>query len=654
MDTTTHIPELEDALYCTEVMHLRAGKSELVYDRELLKKAHGLGIMATLPSVAEAQRVTSSASDSTESTSREQTFSTISEASTTYLTPHSSIYGGVSPKLSSFDSSINKPHCKALNFASYEKYISQIDTVHEEPRFRKPSLVIDSSGQSIFSVSTRKSISGVTTGFRNRMRLRKKPTRLFDTPVSCFACQAAFNKTNGLKSLPCGHAHCTDCIRDLVIQAINHETRMPPTCCAQPVPADALKQSLDLDVQESFLKAVHQYSTPSESRIFCCSTLCGEFIPPLKRLDPKLPSAVTCLKCQTKVCSTCKQSAHSIGIHCPGDWELLDALKIGGRSSWRRCYRCRKLVELSDSIGPTTCACSAQFCHSCGGVWDSAVGCPNVCNGEEGLAKRRKEEEERAAQAKAVREAERQECEERSASHPSMIALRASQEQEKQRLLDFRCSAESSLKARHAAEGIALMNQQVEEEEQLSQKHSRETSQLDDRQIAEELELRQSLEQAEKSIRVRIKHMEAYCDGLGQNPNGSALPPRIVTEQNLRDLGIQYNLRDDMERQHQSKINMMRDRQEKRMEELLEKHETDLQDQADGQRKARDELIDKHKQEAGQFHSIFDGRQSRTTARWTLAIEVLCKELQEQDGLKYAVVDAPSWPENAVPTVVES
>ncbi|EFY93149.1 IBR domain-containing protein [Metarhizium acridum CQMa 102] len=624
MDATAHLPELEDGLYCTEVMHLRAGKSELLYDRELLKKAHGLGIMATLPSVAEAKRVTSSASDSTESTSREQTFSTISEASTTYLTPHSSIYGGVSPKLSSFDSNINRPHCKALNFASYEKYISQIDTVHEEPKFRKPSLVIESSGQSIFSVTTRKSISGVTTGFRNRMRLRKKPTRLFDTPV------------------------------DLVIQAINHETRMPPSCCAQPVPADALKQSLDLDVQESFLKAVHQYSTPSESRIFCCSTLCGEFIPPLKRLDPKLPSAVTCLKCQTKVCSTCKQPAHSIGTHCPEDWELLDALKIGGRSSWRRCYRCRKLVELSDSTGPTTCACSAQFCHSCGGVWDSAVGCPNVCNGEEGLAKRRKEEAERVARAKAEREAERQECERRSASHPSMIALRSSQEQEKQRFLDFRCSAESSLKARHAAEEIALMNQQAEEEGQLSQKHSKETTQLDDRQIAEELELRQSLEQAEKSIRVRIKHMEAYCDGLGQNPNGSALPPRVVTEQNLRDLGIQYNLRDDMERQHQSKINMMRDRQGKRMEELLEKHEADLQVQAEEQRKARDELVNKHKEEVGQFHSIFDGRQSRSTARWTLAIEVLCKELQEQDGLKYAVVDAPCWPENALPTVVES
>lgn len=422
---------------------------------------------------------------------------------------------------------------------------------------------------------------------------------------------------------------------------------MPPSCCAQPVPTEALQQSLEIDVQERFLRAVHQYSIPRESRIFCCNDSCGEFIPPLKRIDPNIPSAVTCLKCQTRVCSTCKQIAHSIGTHCPEDWELLDALKIGGQSSWRRCYRCRKLVELTDSTGPATCTCHAQFCHACGGVWDIASGCPNVCNGEEGLTKRRQQEEKRAAQAKAAQDAEQEECEKRSSAHPSMVDLMLSQVQEKQRLLDFRTSAESSLKARHAAEEVALLNKKAEDEEVLKVQHSKAVSQLEDHQIAEELDLRTSLQQAEKSIKVRIKHMEAYCDGLGQNPTESTLPPRVVTEQNLRDLGHQYNLRDDMERQHQSKINMMRDRQSKKMENLLEKHEEDVEAQANADQTAKEEMCKRHKQEEDQFHNIFDGRQARTTARWALAIEVLCKELQEQDGLRYAVVDPPSWEEKA-------
>lgn len=182
MDGMNNIPELGDAQYCTEVMHLPVHKSEPEHDRELLRKAHGLGIMASLPSVAE-QAASSSASVSTESTSRDHTFSTFSDGSpSAYLTPHSSIYGKPSFDLSSVDASI-KVQNKPLSFSPYEKYLAQVEVVHERQRYRKTSLPVESSGQSIFSVSTRKSLSGAASGFRNRMRLKKKPTRIFEPPV---------------------------------------------------------------------------------------------------------------------------------------------------------------------------------------------------------------------------------------------------------------------------------------------------------------------------------------------------------------------------------------------------------------------------------------------------------------------------------------
>ncbi|KAK2608666.1 hypothetical protein QQS21_002777 [Conoideocrella luteorostrata] len=654
MDETVQIPELGDAQYCTEVMHLPVDKTELQHDRELLRKAHGLGIMATLPTVLEANRITSSAmSDSTESTSRDQTFSTVSDGSTiAYLTPHSSIYGVPSPNLSSIDNSIQQKSLgRSLNFSSYEKYLAQVDIVHEEPRFTKSAVQNASSGQSIFSVSTRKSLSGVTSGFRSRMKLRKRPARIFETPVSCFRCHAPFSQSGTLHSLPCGHANCTHCLNDLATRAIQDESNMPPSCCARPVTAEALQQALDIDTQELFLKAVFQYSIPSESRIFCCNSLCREFIPPLKKTDPCMPSAVTCLKCQTKVCSTCKHNAHAIGTHCPEDWELLDALKIGGDGSWRRCYRCRRLVELADATELATCECKAQFCHTCGGVWDITTGCANACRGEEEeLAKRRKEEERQATESEAVLATEQEESMERSMAHPSIQAVLESQGKELQRMLGFRVTAESSLKARQAAEEIALENKQVEEEESMKEKHTKATSQLEDRQIREELDLRTSLDQAARSIKVRIKHMEAYCDGLGQNPNGSSDPPRVVTEQNLRDLGHQYNLRDDLERQNEAKINMMRDRQSKSMEELVDKHEVELECLIEGHLREKGELSERLSREQETFQNAFDARQSRCTARWTLAIEIQCKELHEQDGLRYAVVASPSWPENTSTT----
>ena len=203
------------------------------------------------------------------------------------------------------------------------------------------------------------------------------------------------------------------------------------------------------------------------------------------------------------------------------------------------------------------------------------------------------------------------------------------------------------MKARHAAEELVLMGTQNDEEEAMSADHSKATSQLEDQEIAEELDLRTSLEQSARSIKVRIRHMEAYCDGLGKNPGGSSSPPRVVTEKNLRDLGHQYNLRDDLERQHQSKINMMRDRQAKRMEDLMQKHEEEIDAMAEKQHVDRHDFHIRISQEHEIFKTVFELRQSRYTARWNLAIEIKCKKLQEQDGLTYGMATAPSWPESS-------
>ena len=447
---------------------------------------------------------------------------------------------------------------------------------------------------------------------------------------------------------------CTECLKNLTSEAVVDEARMPPACCGLAVSSEVLQEALNVDEQESFLKAVVQFGTPFEARLFCTNAECGEFIPSRKRVDPHMPFAVSCLKCQTKVCSTCKGGAHDLGTHCPEDWELLDAVKIGGQGSWRRCYRCRKLVEILDTNGAITCVCNAQFCHSCGGVWDIATGCPNVCAGQEALERRRKEEAQRVAESEAESEAKQLECEERSKFNPSMLSLKSKHEQDQQRFLVFMAAAESSMKARHSAQRVSLMNRQAEEEEKQGEKHSKATGQLEDSQIAEEMDLRASLEQASRSIKVRIKHMEAYCEGVGRSPAGSQQPPRVVTEQNLRDLGRQYTVRDDMERQHESKINMMRDRQSKRMEELLQRHGQEMDKLYEKQQREKDDLDAKLESEEQTFRRVFEARQSHFTDRWNLAIEMQCKELEGHHGQRYGPISAPSWGEEGEKPVLEA
>lgn len=92
--------------------------------------------------------------------------------------------------------------------------------------------------------------------------------------------------------------------------------------------------------------------------------------------------------------------------------------------------------------------CKAQFCYICGAIWDREVGCPNFCNGEEELERRRLDDENQriaeilavtttSAAAAAARTAELYEAMQRSIDNEDLQDLRKRQIQERDRFLDF-------------------------------------------------------------------------------------------------------------------------------------------------------------------------------------------------------------------------
>lgn len=351
----------------------------------------------------------------------------------------------------------------------------------------------------------------------------------------------------------------------------------------------------------------------------------------------------------------CKREAHGFGKDCPEDRELEQVLKMGERSGWRRCYKCRTLVELAQGCTHVTCRCKAQFCYVCGGIWDSTLGCPNVCNGEEELERRRVEEERNRAEEEAktaAREAAealaaggKLEAEERSKANTAVRALETSQLQEYGRFDTFTTHIKQKTTERHSELKKALSEKHADQEQKMKERHTKTATHLEDRQIAAEMELRNTLEASERSVRIRLKHMEAYCDGLGRTDGSSKMPTRTVTERDLRELGQQYNLRDGMERLHQSKINVMRDRQAKRMEELLDRHEAEIRKMEDQKREDLEDLAARFAHEHDAIGIVLKERQAKLKKRWEVSMEVLCKELEKQDGLGYAVLSRPQWPD---------
>jgi hypothetical protein len=428
---------------------------------------------------------------------------------------------------------------------------------------------------------------------------------------------------------------------------------MPPRCCTRAIPGSIIKSVLTKDDQQTFMKSVLQFSTPWEARIFCPNPGCEEFIPKRGKIDPKHPFEVVCRKCRTRACSTCKRAAHAFGQDCPSDWELDAVLQMGEKSGWRRCYKCRTLVELTQGCSHITCRCKAQFCYICGAVWDPTVGCPNYCNGEEELERRRQEEEVRIAEeaaekvardeAERLEAAEKLEMEARTKESEELNGLRARQINERDRFSAFERKMKWIMWTRHGQAKIDILERYDELQTKMKDRHQKTATHLEDRQVAAEMELRASLKQAERSVKIRLRHMEAYCDGLGRSANGSN-PARVVTERDLRELGQQYNLRDDLERLHQSKINVMRDKQAKQMEQLIARQDEELEKLSNKQNEELEALEENFGLEEDGFGQLFEERRERLRKRWAIGEEVERKKLELEKKVRFAALPPLVWP----------
>ncbi|KAM3566162.1 hypothetical protein ARSEF4850_000830 [Beauveria asiatica] len=385
-----------------------------------------------------------------------------------------------------------------------------------------------------------------------------------------------------------------------------------------------------------------------------------------KRSDPSL----SCHGCRSSAgktvalhalsCShTCKQGSHPVGTDCPEDWELEAVKKMGQSTNWKRCHSCHNLVNLPKGATHMICRCKEELCHICGGIWDSATGCPNLCGNEAELEKRqtgfpsshvKDGHDGTKPQSAAQKEAEKRNAEKRSLRSPEVQALMGKQALELSRFCAFSAGARSTMQTRHATDKLALLERHAEEDDALKHKHNQASSALEDRQIAAEMELRATLEQTARSVKLRLKHMEAYCQGRAAAAvtavtDTEAAAGRVVTERNLKELGQQYTLRDGMERQQAAKINVMRERQARRMEELLDRHDAEEEALADRQLGESQAQAARCAAEEEGLTGTLRMLQLRLNARWSLQLDVLCREREEAEGLRYGAVATPAWPQ---------
>jgi hypothetical protein len=155
-------------------------------------------------------------------------------------------------------------------------------------------------------------------------------------------------------------------------------------------------------------------------------------------------------------------------------------------------------------------------------------------------------------------------------------------------------------------------------------------------------------EHEKKAVMLRLRHMEAYC----QNPTppssptepsssergstDSTLPGRKVTEKDYHSLAQQYRERDIMDTLHASKINVLRGKQKKALENFTRKKENEL-NALEREQEKEIALIDRDATvQETDLRLALDTKRARLESRWRLQSSILQKKMENTTGLKYA------------------
>lgn len=147
---------------------------------------------------------------------------------------------------------------------------------------------------------------------------------------------------------PCSHHYCVECLGDLHRVSVTDETLYPPSCCHLAMPWNAVKPRIDRQLAVLFEGKREELNTDAGRRTYCSSAACARFIGP-----PNIKGDLaTCPTCRRVTCTMCKAANH--GGDCPADESLRQTLQLASEQGWKRCTRCRSMVELTHGCNHIT------------------------------------------------------------------------------------------------------------------------------------------------------------------------------------------------------------------------------------------------------------------------------------------------------------
>ena len=147
---------------------------------------------------------------------------------------------------------------------------------------------------------------------------------------------------------PCNHHYCISCLEDFHRASLADQTLYPPKCCHLEMPWNDVKPRIDHQLEKTFEGKTEELNTDAGRRTYCSNVACARFIAP-SNIQGDL---ATCSACSKVTCTMCKAASHE--GDCPADETLRQALQLASKQGWKRCTKCRSIVELTQGCNHIT------------------------------------------------------------------------------------------------------------------------------------------------------------------------------------------------------------------------------------------------------------------------------------------------------------
>lgn len=230
-----------------------------------------------------------------------------------------------------------------------------------------------SANESLFN-SNNHQTGPAANGNSNVARVTNPP----DPPTEIQDCLICVQEIPVGKAVSCtgGHDYCHECMLELFRRAVATEADFPAKCCTEPLPVELIILFAPADLVRQYRAKEIEHNTTD--RTYCSRPNCSAFLPSTAIRGNR----AACPACGTQTCSACKGQFHNGACGRAADAAVL---ALGEREGWRRCPRCRTLVEQAGGCNHMSkccimstiklrlilvgCPCDAEFCYRYGSEW---------------------------------------------------------------------------------------------------------------------------------------------------------------------------------------------------------------------------------------------------------------------------------------------